>query len=52
MAVAVAQRRPETEAPARDDLYQVGTLVRVLQIFRGADGSRPRGWSRAWCRSV
>lgn len=40
VAVAVAQRRPETEAPARDDLYQVGTLVRVLQIFRGADGSR------------
>jgi len=40
LAVVVAQRRPETESPSRDDLYQVGTLVRVLQIFRGADGSR------------
>lgn len=40
LAVAVSQRRPDTETPARDDLYQVGTLVRVLQIFRGADGSR------------
>ena len=38
--VAVAQRRPETESPARDDLYQVGTLVRVLQVFRGAEDTR------------
>jgi ATP-dependent Lon protease len=40
LLVAVAQRSPATVAPERGDLYQVGTLVRVIQIFRLPDGTR------------
>jgi len=36
----VAQREAETTRPQRRDLYQVGTVARVLQIFRLPDGSR------------
>jgi ATP-dependent Lon protease len=39
LLLAVAQRSPATVAPERGDLYQVGTLVRVLQIFRLPDGT-------------
>jgi ATP-dependent Lon protease len=38
--LALTQRAPQTDAPGREDLYQVGTLARVLQIFRAADGTR------------
>jgi ATP-dependent Lon protease len=36
---AVAQRRPDISEPAREDLYRVGTVVRVLQLFRLPDGT-------------
>ena len=32
-----AQREPDTEEPAGDDLYAVGTVIRVLQIIRTPD---------------
>jgi ATP-dependent Lon protease len=38
--LALTQRRAEIDAPRREDLYQVGTVVRVLQVFRAADGTR------------
>ncbi len=33
----VAQKEPETEEPASDDLYRVGTVIKVLQIIRTPD---------------
>ncbi len=36
---AVTQLRPETSAPLERDLFSVGTLVRVLQLFRLPDGT-------------
>ena len=35
----LAQRRPEIADPAAKDLYRVGTIVRVLQLFRLPDGT-------------
>ena len=32
-----AQREPDTEEPAGDDLFAVGTVIRVLQIIRTPD---------------
>ena len=36
---ATAQRRPDIAEPAREDLYRIGTVVRVLQLFRLPDGT-------------
>ena len=36
---AVAQRRPDVGDPSAKDLYRVGTIVRVLQLFRLPDGT-------------
>jgi ATP-dependent Lon protease len=35
----VSQRRPEVAEPERDDLYDRGTVARVLQLFRLPDGA-------------
>ena len=35
----VAQRRPEVAEPDREDLHDVGTVARVLQLFRLPDGA-------------
>ncbi len=35
----VAQRRPEVAEPERGDLHDVGTVARVLQLFRLPDGA-------------
>jgi ATP-dependent Lon protease len=35
----LAQKRPEIADPASKDLYRVGTVVRVLQLFRLPDGT-------------
>jgi ATP-dependent Lon protease len=35
----VAQRRPEVGEPERGDLYDIGTVARVLQLFRLPDGA-------------
>jgi ATP-dependent Lon protease len=35
----IAQRRPEVAEPERGDLYDVGTVARVLQLFRLPDGA-------------
>jgi ATP-dependent Lon protease len=35
----VAQKKPEVADPGRDGLYKVGTVVRVLQLFRLPDGT-------------
>ncbi len=35
----VAQRRPEVAEPDRGDLHDVGTVARVLQLFRLPDGT-------------
>jgi ATP-dependent Lon protease len=37
--VALTQKRPETARPEADDLFTVGTVVRVLQLFRLPDGT-------------
>ena len=39
MALLLAQRDPATEDPEWDDLYGVGTVVRIVQITRQADGT-------------
>lgn len=35
----VAQKDPAVEAPGRDDLYRAGTVIRVVQAARLADGT-------------
>src|SRR6267142_5647882 len=35
----LAQKRPEVADPASKDLHRVGTIVRVLQLFRLPDGT-------------
>ncbi|HVP38048.1 MAG TPA: endopeptidase La [Candidatus Saccharimonadales bacterium] len=35
----VAQKKPEVADPGRDGLFKVGTVVRVLQLFRLPDGT-------------
>jgi len=35
----LAQKKPEVADPASKDLYRVGTVVRVLQLFRLPDGT-------------
>jgi len=37
--VAVTQQRPETASPGDQDLYSIGTIIRVLQLFRLPDGT-------------
>ncbi len=39
LLLAVTQRRPETVRPVGRDLHSVGSLLRILQIFRLPDGS-------------
>ncbi len=34
-----AQRRPDIAEPGMDDLYRVGTVVRIVQLFRHPDGT-------------
>ncbi|MCK4302795.1 MAG: LON peptidase substrate-binding domain-containing protein, partial [Candidatus Eisenbacteria sp.] len=36
---ATAQCRPEVAQPSEQDLYPVGTIVRILQLFRLPDGT-------------
>lgn len=36
---ALTQRRPEVFSPTQDDLYDVGTIARLLQVFRLPDGT-------------
>ena len=36
---ATAQKRPDVVDPQKDDLYRLGTVVRVLQLFRLPDGT-------------
>ena len=38
-ALVLAQKRSETADPKPEDLYDVGTVVRVLQLFRLPDGT-------------
>ncbi|MFH1144840.1 MAG: endopeptidase La [Candidatus Eisenbacteria bacterium] len=40
LLLTATQRRPDCPQPGRDDLHAVGTVVRVLQDFRQADGTR------------
>lgn len=35
----VAQRNPETEDPTSEDLYSIGTVARILKLFKMPDGS-------------
>jgi ATP-dependent Lon protease len=39
MLFVTAQRRSEIADPSHDELYKVGTVVRVLQLFRLPDGT-------------
>lgn len=34
-----AQKRPDISEPGADDLYRVGTVVRIVQLFRHPDGT-------------
>jgi len=36
---ATAQKRPDVADPQKEDLYRLGTVVRVLQLFRLPDGT-------------
>ena len=36
---ATAQRKPDVVDPQKEDLYRLGTVVRVLQLFRLPDGT-------------
>jgi len=50
---ATAQKRPDVVDPQKDDLYRLGTVVRVLQLFRLPDGTMRvlvEGLSRARVR--
>jgi ATP-dependent Lon protease len=35
----MAQRNPDTQEPEADDLYEVGTLVQMVRMFRMPDGN-------------
>lgn len=35
----LAQRNPETEDPQPEDLYEMGTVARILKLFKMPDGS-------------
>ncbi len=39
MVFVLAQKKPEVADPSSKDLYRVGTVVRVLQLFRLPDGT-------------
>ena len=39
LALLVAQRDPAVDEPGRDDLFQVGTVIRVLRSSKLADGT-------------
>ncbi len=39
MVFVLAQKKPEVTDPSSKDLYRVGTVVRVLQLFRLPDGT-------------
>ncbi|HEU4724130.1 MAG TPA: endopeptidase La [Candidatus Eisenbacteria bacterium] len=39
MVFVLAQKKPEVADPGSKDLYRVGTVVRVLQLFRLPDGT-------------
>jgi ATP-dependent Lon protease len=39
MLFVTAQKRSEVADPSHDELYRVGTVVRVLQLFRLPDGT-------------
>ncbi|MFH0778663.1 MAG: endopeptidase La [Candidatus Eisenbacteria bacterium] len=39
MIFVVTQKRPEIADPSRDELYKVGTVVRVLQLSRHPNGT-------------
>ena len=39
LALLLAQREPATDDPDEDDLYQAGTVIRVMQVSRLADGT-------------
>jgi ATP-dependent Lon protease len=50
---ATAQKRPDVVDPQKEDLYRLGTVVRVLQLFRLPDGTMRvlvEGLSRARVR--
>jgi len=36
---ATAQKRPDVVDPQKEDLYRLGTIIRVLQLFRLPDGT-------------
>ena len=39
MVVLVAQRDPDVEEPAQDDMYSIGTLAEVMQMLKLPDGT-------------
>lgn len=39
LVVLVAQKDPECEDPAQDDIYQIGTLAEVMQMLKLPDGT-------------
>lgn len=39
LVVLVAQKDPECEEPAEDDIYQIGTLAEVMQMLKLPDGT-------------
>ena len=52
MLFVTAQKRSEVADPSHEELYRVGTVVRVLQLFRLPDGTHARAGRgrRAACR--
>ncbi|MFN8549300.1 MAG: endopeptidase La [Candidatus Eisenbacteria bacterium] len=53
--LACTQRRPEVFSPSQGDLYELGTLVKLLQVFRLPDGTMRilvEGVARAHIASV
>ena len=47
LALLVAQRDPGVDVPEREDLYRVGTVVRVVQVTPQKGGKRTVGSSSA-----
>src|SRR3984957_10199594 len=39
LVVLVAQRDPDCEEPAQDDMYEIGTLAEVMQMLKLPDGT-------------